>query len=665
MAQPIYLDEKDTLLVSDLESGNQKPILASKRSSTIAKLLHSLLLLIVGGLTASLIFSSKSSIPSCKSLVSFMSVFELGKAPAPAPITPIIDVFEIEPPTLLAPTAYVSSQLLFNESALTNGLSVDFKTPDVFNFTGGLLTLNITNNDTTGPVAGGSSPLVAEISIGDSAIWRTSTPYSRLNAITKTSTSKNITELLSLFESSQPIEITFLEGEASDISVSLELTLYNDTLTTVSSSKEDTPISFESLLTPSGPATNVFSLGETVKSGKVSVEIPQVSSNTTSAKVSLFVSATEEEVTYYKNEISAIADPSKVGPLRQINVFASSVNADSIFVGSITPKPTLFHSDAITDNDNSTLFWSPLAETGSFTGLSYELDLISLLPLLWESSVSLEIVVVSPVDAKVPSLVAHPVTETPIKSGSWFISGNFLSWESPLISKASGLIDVSESSQLDSGVLIAPPALTPWQPSFKNQIVKSSIDSGVLSSFNFTLLDNSTLSYSVQTNSSAFSVSMKQHKKSISSELDSLIVISGNKIHYEVTDLLTDLIVFTKNQTATFPLTLSESTTSTPVSISTKIKANISSDFESDVNGVKTKYHAKEKLSYDDIVGADTDITVEVYKPDSIPFMKEVEAVNGVIIKEDFLDGEFDEIFLSEIFDELDSETFDLISSHI
>lgn len=660
---PIQLNEKDALL--ELETG-ELPLAYNpcKKCDRKSSWMRSLGLFFVCGLVYHLFHAS--GVVSANPF-HLLAVF----APAPVPVLPVVEVFEIAVPVTLPLGAYAAPELLFDEEPLVDGLSVDFETPEVFNFTGALLTLNFTNNDTTGPVAG-KSPLVAEISVGDYAIWRTSTPGSRVDATTHSSSVKNVTEFLSLFEANQTVEIAFLEGDATDITVSLELTLFNDTLTAAAPVKG--PIAAADLFSASGPATSVVSLGKAVKGPKFSAVLPQITANTTTAKLSLFAHATEDEVDYYKHDIAAIGGVATAnGPIRQLHVFANSV-----FVGSISPKPTLFHSDLISSNPNASALWSPLADTGSFLGLSYDLDLLPILPFLWAGDVTLDVVVVSPVDTAtagpgVPPALPHPVSATPVAAASWFISGNFLTWESSAIVSAVGEVLSAENSQLDSGLLIAPPATSPWQPALKNQIIKSTSKAGIESSLNFTLFDNSTLNYTLQFNASTFAILTKNSKvtttpvgppgsgSKISTGKSTLVSVSGNKLNYEIVDLTSALTVLTKNATYDFPFTLGEESKTTslapggPVS-SDSLKAEVNSDIKTKINGFTVEsYKVKEKLTADAIVGATTDIKVKASAPGELPFSREVEAINGVITKEtvasaDFL-SELENMEVSELLD--------------
>lgn len=643
----VQLTEKGALL--ELEAG-QLPIAynpCKKCNCGKSKWVRSFGLLAVCGLVYHLLYATGA--------VSISPYFLLaGLGPVPLPVVPVVEVFEVAAPVTLPLGAYAASDLLFDEEALTDGVSADFETPAVFNFTGAFLTLNLTNNDTTGPVAG-KSPLVAEISIGDYPIWRTSTPGSILNAVAHSSSVKNVTEFLSLFEANQTVDITFLEGDATDVTVSLELTLFNDTTTAAAVPKKG-PVTATDIFSFSGPATNVISLGKAVKGPKFSVVLPQSTLNTTAAKLSLFAHATEDEVEYYKHDLS---DASVNGPIRQLHVFANSV-----FIGSISPKPTLYHSDLISANPNASALWSPLADTGSFLGLSYDLDLLPVLPLLWAGDVALDVVVVSPIDAAtsgpgLPPPLPHPVSTTPVSAASWFISGNVFTWESPAIVSAVGAVLSAENSQLDSGLVIAPPATSPWQPALKNEIIKSKSKAGIAAALNFTLVDNSTLNYTLQFNASTFAVLTKSSKtttspvgppgsgSSVSTGKSSLVSVSGNKLNYEITDVTSALTVLTKNITADFPFTLSEQSKTTAFgptgpATSLSLTAEVNSDIKTKVNGVIVQsYKVKEKLSADAIVGADTDIKVKSSAPGQLPFSKEVEAINGIVTKETVASADF------------------------
>ncbi|KAK7680996.1 hypothetical protein QCA50_015832 [Cerrena zonata] len=296
--------------------------------------------------------------------------------------SPTIEVFEVAPPHVVPSGSEVASHLLFNQSVLQDGITADYY-GTTFDCNGGFLTLNITNQDTSNAGSG----IVAEISIGDFPVWRTSTPFSKENTITQTSASKNVSQYLNLFESNQTVSVAILE-------VNMESDIFSN----------------------NGAASLIYPLGRAkLPQERFSIEVGQLPANSTVAKLQLFASATDDEVTYYRNKLSSYSEPGS-GPLRYLNVFANN-----IFIASIIPQPTLFHPHRISDKEDT-------------YGLAYEIDLISILPLLWGSSVTLDVVISSPVSVSTPQLAGTVTPNTgAISSNSWIVSGNLLVWQSDLI----------------------------------------------------------------------------------------------------------------------------------------------------------------------------------------------------------------------------------------
>lgn len=657
----IQLTEKDDLLQRqlDLELNQTK---ASKSRGLVNKLT----MLLTGLLGGYFLFSTTPMVENFTGVSFISSLF--------APIAPtVVEVFEIQKDLAIPVDAFVSNITVFNGS-LTDGLKFKYHAPAEFNYTGAVLSLNFTNNGLTP-----EKPVVAEISVGKSPIWRTSTPYAKLNTIATSLTLKNVTEVLSLFEKNQSITLNYLEGDAASVDVELVLSLFNDTLTAPVAAVPTAPISVEALFSASGPADVVFPLTNAGKpfklpTDKFSVALPQLQSNVTFAKIELFASASEDEIAYFKNDIGAIGAPATNGPLRYLNIFINDA-----YIGSISPKPTLFHSNEISNNDNATNLWQPLADTGAFEGLSYEIDLVSVLPLLWSAGAKLDIQVVSPVSSAnkapgVPAALPHPVlpNTNEITTGSWLLSGNLLAWESNVVNSAIGEVLFGESSQLDSAILIAPPAATPWQPSIKNQIVKTTIDTGVISQLNFTLFDNSTVNYTVEFNSSVHAFLTKQTKEikkaagppgsglGSTTKSTSITLITGIKFDYGVLDTATNLTLLTKNQTLDFPFTFSDSTIDSVTAIkgpstTQSVKAEINSDIKTKVNGFKIdSYKVKEKVSLDEIIGATTDIKVQIQDVGELPFSREVEATNGVITKDTDVSSLAEDLKLDDLQEILD-----------
>lgn len=632
---PIRLTENDKL-TGDIEAGMHRPLDRSRWSKRV--LVNGVLglLLVTVGLFS---LHSRTSSPFGV-FAGLLSLF----APV-APVVPPVEVFEIAPPLTVPVSAYNASQLLFEDEELVDGLKAKYKAADVFNFTQGYLTLNFSVGAQPAPVA---APVV-ELTVAGVPIWRSSTPYARADAAVFSSTSKNVTEYLSLFEENAKVVLSVLEDSTVPVNVSLELVLFNDS--TASTKKlVGTPTPVSAYFASEGPASLVVPLQKKVvelPAEEFSVSLPQVGSNVTALKVSLFVSASKEEAEFYKNNIVGLGSPVTAnGPVRQLNVFVGD-----IYVGTVSPKPTLFHPDLLTEDGQQ--LWSPLADSGSFTGFTYDVDLVGVLPLLWEAPQTLSIALVSPIDTanKVPGVpaVAHPVSAVSnVLAGTWFVSGSLLAWENPLISFASGDIVLTNSSQLDTGVLVAPPAVSPWQPTIKNQIVRSNIKSTIESLFNFTLADNTTASYTVVTNSSAVLVLTKQEKESKipvgppgsgsekKEDTSSSFYIGGSKLKLEVKDPITNLTIYSKSIKSSYPLSIKESTKDDPITGPT---SSFSAEFGYDV---KTKIDAKagpslkvdELVKLDAIVGATTDVKVKISQPGALPFSREVEVVNGTVVKD-------------------------------
>lgn len=634
----ITLPENDALLKQQLEPTTVKPNKTRRVLQRSAAILT----------TALVAFYIFTQVPHSVENLQLSQFSLLGFAlPSPvAPVTPTVTVFEVTPELQIPVTTFVSNTTLFNGS-LTDGLTFDYEAPETFNYTSAILSLNFTNN-----ALAASEPAVAEISVAGVPVWRTSTPYGAANTITTSLTGKNVTELLSLFSEDGAVEISVLEGSAVDVDIELVLSLVSET-----SVAAKPAVSAETVFAPTGPASVVVPLTEKVLSlpkDAFSVDLPQLNSNVSYAKVSVFASATEEEIAFYKQDIAKVGEPGALGPLRYINVYVND-----IFVSAIAPKPTLFHANEITSNANASLLWQPLADSGAFEGLSYEVDLLPILPLLWAGEAKLSLEVVSPVSADtqapgLPPVPPHPVVpgQGVITQGSWFISGKLLAWESDLVDSGVGEVVSVYSLQSESGLVVEPPAFTPWQPTIKNTIARSTTDSGIISQLNFTLVDNSTVNYTVGTNSSSHAILTKQSKtiKKVAgppgspfgstTTTSNLVLISGLKYNYTISDTASGLALTTREIKSDFPLILNETAidSNDPVkgpSSTDDVKLLISTDIKSKVNGMKdASYKIKEGATLDHLIGATTDIKLEISKVGELPYTKEVESTNGVITKD-------------------------------
>lgn len=581
----------------------------------------------------------------CTKMAQFTTAlgFPGSKILAAVPVAPVT-VFEVSAPVVIPASAYLYSQTVFNSSALADGLLAKYKAPKTFNFTDAVLELNFTQDAVADP----ATPPVVELRLGHVALWRLLVPRGRVDVPTVVSTTKNVSEYLSVFTESAKFELAVLEGLAV-ANVSLTLSLYNDTTKSsgVVSVAPAPAVAVADILAPSGPASAVIPLAKLVVSlpkETFSVSLPALGANVTAAKISLYVSASDEETEFYKNDIAAVGTPaSGNGPVRQLNAFVGG-----IYIGTVSPKPTLFHADALAP-DAAQLF-SPVADSGSFVGFTYDLDLVAVLPLLWAGEETLDIVVVSPVDtAIVGPKVPKPVSATTsVISGSWLVSGNLLTWESPAVLSASGAIVLTNSSQTDSGVAVAPPAISPWAPKISNQVVKLEIKLTIGSLFNFTFADNTTAKYLITANVSSVLVLTKQTNeqkipvgppglgvlKSLS--LVKSFYIGGNDFSLDVADAITNTSVYSLERKASYPLSLSLTTKSDPtLGDSSTFSAKVSIELKSKINTKKGPgLKIDELLSIDDITGASTDIKYQELDNGVKLFTREAIAVNGTLISD-------------------------------
>ncbi|ABN64805.2 predicted protein [Scheffersomyces stipitis CBS 6054] len=347
--------------------------------------------------------------------------------------------------------AKTRNSTVFENQKLENALSATITKFEDFEFDSVYLTLNITNNDGDNT----ENVNVIEISIDGHPVWRSSTPFSRTGTTTYSSTTKDISKYISLFgKNINQFKVQILEGSHDKISFSLSLTLAN-------CEKEkpaiDSPITVRSLFNSTEPANDIIALtkanGEVFdmsKNDKFIVELPKFSGKTFAADLELFVSAGKSDVEFFKNRNS---------PFRRLNIF---INEELIAV--IEPKATLFHSNSIIPSAYS----GPIAPSGSFTGLIYEVNLATFLPLLWDQKSNLEVQLVSPVNDMFPLEVENVFSSTddhsvnsftfssPVKptlkddnqvNAEWYISGNILLWENEDILTSQGEILKSETNE--------------------------------------------------------------------------------------------------------------------------------------------------------------------------------------------------------------------------
>ncbi|GME70988.1 unnamed protein product [[Candida] boidinii] len=429
-AVPYYADqsEKSSLLDDDIENQHYEPFNSetnsikstSKNSSLRRKLMftvHSLLFvsLVTYFLSGENCMKENEFINKHIPSNPFERLISVGGessnvAPVADPTAPVapVEVFEVLRPLSIPLDAYTVNETLFNETKFKkSSIKFDYTAPEVFNFTDILVTLNFS-------AAGDQQPVIADLYIDDFPIWRTSTP-NPFGLSANSSTIKNLTDYLSLFTENRTISLSLVDGAVTgDLNVSLEASFYNDTLTAVAAPIDPAvdPIDVATLFAPNGPADIIVPLSKKGSSfqfpkDKILLTLPQLPANVTSAHISLFASTSEDEVRYFRNDIGATPGVADIGPVRSINVFANG-----IFVGAISPNPSLLRADKVGIETDAAAMWSPLASVGAFDADAYDLDLTAILPLLWEDDVTLEIEVVSLV--KTTTIAGPPVLPKPV-----------------------------------------------------------------------------------------------------------------------------------------------------------------------------------------------------------------------------------------------------------
>lgn len=562
-------------------------------------------------------------------LVNPFNLISLVAGAAPAPTTNITEVFEILPVLTVPAGSYAAVSLFYNDTAFTSKhLSVEYEAPEVFNFTGALFDLNLS-------VSGVQEPVVFDLYVDEYPIWRSSSP-NPLGTAANSSTTKNVTEFLSLFESDSVITLQLIDGAITgDVNVSLGAVFYNDSILPATSAPA-TEIDIASIFSLDGPADIIVPLSNKglpfeLPKDKFLITVPQVAENVTVAKAKFFASASEEETTFYSSAINGPMGGPNKGPIRTLNVYL-----DDVFVGAITPNPILLKPEHIGKDTDSAHSWSPLAAFGSFDALAYEIDLTAILPLLWENDVVLTVEVVSPVTAStiagppsVPGPVPPPGVDQ-VDSSKWLIAGNFFAWSSALVNASVGDILLSDSLASGTGILIAPPF-----GGIENQIVRSKTSSGIQSQLNFTLFDGSLHNLTFNFNSSAKGVSIKNSRLAGASSTLTYVGSSDYTISVEDESLLS---IFTQNVSSSYPLIINEMK-ATPVAFGppTNSSLNITSaaSYKEKINGaVVSSIHNKLNSTITDL-SYSTEVQVLEVTPDSpIPFARTVTAENGVITKD-------------------------------
>ncbi|ODV61370.1 uncharacterized protein ASCRUDRAFT_69875 [Ascoidea rubescens DSM 1968] len=688
---PRYYDEpkgdcKDSAL--DLESSAFKH--PSKPGSRSFKLLFSfsLFLLSVYYLSEKFVqFQFFSSIDPIDSIVCFdsldlpdydffsslSSTFKK-KKPLPPVSLPSL-VYEIDFPITYPSTANITTDLLLNDSLTSDVLSIDsiYEPPNDFsslNITNAFLTLNVSTNITNvdSPI---QPPIIFDIYFDDYIIWRSSSPTSNSNqTFTNSTSSKNITDYLSLLSDSHKVSLKLINGVIlNDINITLSYTLISNPLFFNSNpninTKKNSPesinnysffsnvstVNISDIFNYNYPPNKVIPLSNSGDSFQLPndnylISIPQLPTNTTKISIDLFATALDEEINYFKNLLQSPpsssdsppdeCDPpyNENGPLRVINIYA-----DNIFIQSVAPYPTLLTQNQISKYINNSVAFQPLASTYAFNSLSYNVDLSVILPLLWNAPVSLTIEIISPI--KVSSPISKPPLPTPLPppsnsadffpSSDWLLSANLLSWESSKIKSSTGLLIFTNSSISSRGIIIPANGLT--------QITKSKITSDLFSLFNITLIDGLTHSISYNLNTSTAAVNVQNSRflnqiKIYKSDNDNLVNITIQEL---LPSSISPSPIYSILKESQYSVKLDE-IKSIPFNPFSKPSVKYESKALTTVKVNKSKpmkFSRKNEVSLkSSILTTDVKIKAKLPSNKKLSFSRSAEAVDGILVKD-------------------------------
>ncbi|GMG52564.1 unnamed protein product [Ambrosiozyma monospora] len=470
---------------------------------------------------------------------------------------------------------------------------VTYTVPKNITFNQVVLTLNTT-------VDGVQYDRLAHIYLDGVEIWRTST-IEPSGELSHSSSSKDVSLYASLF-SRDSVPLLFqldnlltprLNGS---FEVQLTATYYN--------SKKETPLSFF----PTDPSkdsssVSISDIGDVIAPGSGSLKsifnnrevadqvyplvkqaaidrpplvylpdtdftsvLPQLNSNTTKAKLIIYISANAAEEFYYTNVLDGYEDIYKKkghhleshGPCRMVNVFV-----DGIRIASVNPNPTIFTGGL------SPALWNPIVSSGAFDVRGLEVDLTTILPLLWSQDSDITIEVTNCLDDNLK-------TKKPSGIGSnWIASANLVSWEDENIESATGEILGYENLTLATGFVIGP-----FGP-FMNQIVKGSYYNHINSTLNYTLTNGTELSYYSEVTHNATQFSMEIFTKW--GDKQKVISAPETDINFSLTDLATNETITNVTYELDFPLTVSLETL--PITGPTvDYQVNITKEFNAQVS---------------------------------------------------------------------------------
>lgn len=405
---------------------------------------------------------------------------------------------------------------------------------------------------------------LAHLYVGGAEVWRTSTiePSGRRRF---SSFKKDVSTYLKLFE--QDTDVLFqLDNVVTDrLKGIFDIQLYADFFYVDKSSlvsefmNEDTlPQHNEKedykIFSILKPADGIYPLVErsdpskpplkSLPNDKFKVILPKVSTNTTRLRLSIFTSGNGNEEFWYTNVLDKFTDSFKDhdllghGPSRFVNVYfngkkiASEVPQHTIFTGGISPA-----------------LWNPVVSLNAFDLKSIDIDLTTLLPLLWHSNSSL----LEEQSNELAIDISNGSGDTYGTESSiglnWLTSANLLTYENGDVADASGTIDNILHNSTAFSIGIAPPF-----SGFLQQTVVNALVNSISSNLNFRLKNGKTLHTNVLLNTTSLIANVQEYTDF--GETQSVAHAGINTKLFNIENSVDNSSIHTLNTSYVYPLAL-------------------------------------------------------------------------------------------------------------
>ncbi|RCK67429.1 hypothetical protein Cantr_03027 [Candida viswanathii] len=238
-------------------------------------------------------------------------------------------------------------------------------------------------------------------------------------------------------------------------------------------------------------------------SGRLAVELPKVSKNTTRLQLSIFTSGNAADEFWYSNVLDKFTDVFADegnqflgrGPARVVNVYFNGKK-----IVTQTPEPVIFTGGI------SPALWSPVVSYNAFDVPSIDVDVTGLLPLLWKHQAASD----RTLEIEISNGLGEVGKDDSVSvNENWITTANLLTFENDQVVESSGEIINVDDSGWGHAIGISPHFTRSFQ-----QVVDVSLKAQLISNIVLKLKNKKVLNTTISSYSEAEIANVQNYGRS-------------------------------------------------------------------------------------------------------------------------------------------------------